>query len=53
MTPPFDSQWTVPPSPASGDRPILGHRVAAGIVVPSILGYALLVVLFNWSGGVR
>jgi hypothetical protein len=42
MTPPFNSQWTVPPPPPSGDRPILGRRVAAGIGI-AIGGHLLTI----------
>jgi hypothetical protein len=43
MTPPFDSQWTVPqPPPRPGDRPILGRRVAIGVGI-AIGGHLLTI----------
>lgn len=42
MTPPFGPQWTVPPPPPSGDRPIRGGKVAAGIGV-AIAGHLLTI----------
>ena len=40
----FDSQWTVPPPPITGDRPIRGRKVAAGIGV-GIAGHLLAIGL--------
>ena len=42
MTPPFGPQWTVPTPPPSGDRPIRGGKVAAGIGV-AILGHLVTI----------
>ncbi len=42
MTPPFGPQWTVPPLPPSGGRPIRGAKVAAGIGV-AILGHLVTI----------
>jgi hypothetical protein len=42
MTPPFGPQWTVPPPPPSGDRPIRGGKVAAGIGV-AIAGHLVTI----------